>query len=97
MDSLDQPNASGFNGHQSQLGPGYGRIGYMYGGHSGGYWGGPIPQPSIEPKGPGVEGAPAAPRAMRQGLPNTSILRQRGFHMQARSWGGSDTPGTLQR
>ena len=27
------------------------------------------------PDGPGVEGAPAAPRAMRQGLPNTSVLR----------------------
>jgi hypothetical protein len=27
------------------------------------------------PEGPGVEGAPAAPRAMRQGLPNTSVLR----------------------
>ncbi|CAG8937832.1 unnamed protein product [Penicillium salamii] len=29
------------------------------------------------PPGPGVEGAPAAPRAMRQGLPNTSVYRQR--------------------
>ncbi|KAJ5742457.1 uncharacterized protein N7511_011476 [Penicillium nucicola] len=29
-------------------------------------------------EGPGVEGAPAAPRAMRQGLPNTSVLRLSG-------------------
>jgi hypothetical protein len=36
------------------------------------------------PPGPGVEGAPAAPRAMRQGLPNTSVFRQRGFQPQGR-------------
>ena len=35
--------------------------------------------------GPGVEGAPAAPRAMRQGLPNTSVFRQRGFQIQGRA------------
>lgn len=37
-----------------------------------------------EPKGLGVAGAPAAPRAMRQGLPNTSI-RNRGFAIVGRA------------
>jgi hypothetical protein len=32
-----------------------------------------------------VEGAPAAPRAMRQGLPNTSVFRQRGFQIHGRT------------
>jgi hypothetical protein len=32
----------------------------------------------VRPEGQGVEGAPAAPRAMRQGLPNTSVLRLSG-------------------
>ena len=42
---------------------------------------------------PGVEGAPAAPRAMRQGLPNTSVFRQRGFQIQGRaSNSGYDLP-----
>lgn len=39
----------------------------------------PMPFGSNGPSapGPGVEGAPAAPRAMREGLPNTSVYRQR--------------------
>ncbi|KAJ5346311.1 hypothetical protein N7541_008793 [Penicillium brevicompactum] len=39
--------------------------------------------------GPGVEGAPAAPRAMRQGLPNTSVYRQR-VQVQGRASNPSD-------
>ncbi|KAJ5129930.1 uncharacterized protein N7515_005969 [Penicillium bovifimosum] len=39
----------------------------------------------FEQRGPGVEGAPAAPRAMRQGLPNTSVLRQRNFQIHGRA------------
>ncbi|KAJ5550337.1 hypothetical protein N7535_001723 [Penicillium sp. DV-2018c] len=39
----------------------------------------------FEQRGTGVEGAPAAPRAMRQGLPNTSVLRQRNFQMQGQA------------
>jgi hypothetical protein len=45
---------------------------------------GPTPfVPPSEPRGQGVEGAPAAPRAMREGLPNTS-MRGRVFHSQGR-------------
>ncbi|KAJ5384101.1 hypothetical protein N7517_002012 [Penicillium concentricum] len=56
-------------------GPGYGSNGY--GQYRYGRYG--------QERGPGVEGAPAAPRAMRQGLPNTSVLRQRGFQIQGRA------------
>lgn len=79
IDNLGQPMQMNSNDHQGPMGPGFGRGGFMRGhGARGGYWNGPY-QPHIEQsKGPGVEGAPAAPRAMRQGLPNTSVLRQRG-------------------
>jgi hypothetical protein len=99
IDSLDQ--ASGPmepNGYQNHMGPGYGRGGYMRGpmpgGRGGGYWGGMNGsyQPQMLPQNPGVEGAPAAPRAMRQGLPNTSVLRQRGFHAQGKASVSSNTP-----
>lgn len=95
IDSLDQSMPTGPNAYQG--GPGYGRGGYMRGsgaGGRGGFWGGQMSgyQPNIEPRGPGVEGAPAAPRAMRQGLPNTSVLRQQGFHSQGRNSISSNTP-----
>ncbi|KAI2713930.1 hypothetical protein CBS147354_7574 [Penicillium roqueforti] len=57
-------------------GPGYGHMSNEYGQYRYGRYG--------QEPGPGVEGAPAAPRAMRQGLPNTSVLRQRGFQIQGR-------------
>ncbi|KAH1287062.1 hypothetical protein KXW19_006654 [Aspergillus fumigatus] len=100
IDSLDQsnhyqmmPNASmGMPGH---FGMGYGR-GYMRGqfpgGRGGGFGGAPFmggPNMQQEPRGQGVEGAPAAPRAMREGLPNTSILRQRNYFAQGRPSGAS--------
>ncbi|CAG7920208.1 unnamed protein product [Penicillium olsonii] len=43
------------------------------------------------PPGPGVEGAPAAPRAMRQGLPNTSVYRQRMVQGRASNPSDPDT------
>lgn len=63
-------------------GPGRGR-GVMGGMMPGSY------QPNLPagPRGPRVKGAPAAPRAMRQGLPNTSVLRQRGFQDQGHAFG----------
>jgi hypothetical protein len=57
-------------------GPGYGLMNNGYGQYRYG---------RVEQRGPGVEGAPAAPRAMRQGLPNTSVLRQRNFQIQGRA------------
>jgi hypothetical protein len=73
--------------------PGFGRgrppmRGGFYSGRRGslpnGNFQGPPPfVPSSEPRGQGVEGAPAAPRAMREGLPNTS-MRGRIFHPQGR-------------
>lgn len=100
IESLDQSMANGPPGWQ---GPGYGRGGFRGPvGHGGGYWGGPMHtagayhQPSMPPKPPVVEGAPAAPRGMRQGLPNTSMLRQRAFQ-QARVSGGNNTPVMSQR
>ncbi|KAJ6090325.1 hypothetical protein N7486_009140 [Penicillium sp. IBT 16267x] len=92
IDSLDQALPTGPGGYQGPMGPGYGRGGYMRGSMAngrGGYWGGHVSQSHIEPRNPGVEGAPAAPRAMRQGLPNTSVLRQRGFHQARPSIGNS--------
>ncbi|KAF9891646.1 hypothetical protein FE257_003658 [Aspergillus nanangensis] len=91
IDSLDQANAaqgmmSGPMGMGGHMGQGYGRGGgYMRGayhgarggGFAGGYMSGSNMSPM--PRGPGVEGAPAAPRAMREGLPNTSVLRHRNF------------------
>ncbi|KAJ5142377.1 hypothetical protein N7526_003372 [Penicillium atrosanguineum] len=91
IDSLDQSMSTGMNGFQGPMGPGYGRGGYMRGSGRG-YWGGPAGsyQPQMQqPRGLGVEGAPAAPRAMRQGLPNTSVFRQRGGFHQARGSRGS--------
>jgi hypothetical protein len=95
IDSLDQANGAhgvpggpmGMPGHMNQ---GFGRGGgFMrggYGGGRGGYGG----QQFIQPRGQGVEGAPAAPRAMRQGLPNTSVYRHRNFQAPGR---GSMPPG----
>lgn len=83
IDSLDQSTPHNPMGWQ---GPGYGRGGFRGpAGRGGGYWGaGPMSIPGnyhapMPPKAPVVEGAPAAPRGMRQGLPNTSMLRQRAF------------------
>ena len=93
IDSLDQDSAAhamptGFAGmHGPPMGPGFGRGGYMRGpfpgGRGGGFPGPPfVPGPTV---GQGVEGAPAAPRAMRQGLPNTSVFRQQqSFHTRGR-------------
>ncbi|OJJ47309.1 hypothetical protein ASPZODRAFT_159216 [Penicilliopsis zonata CBS 506.65] len=66
------PRGGGYmrGGHFGRGGPnGFGRGGGFMAGNNG----------PIEPRGLGVEGAPAAPRAMREGLPNTSVLRQRMF------------------
>ncbi|CAI7655228.1 unnamed protein product [Penicillium glandicola] len=71
-------------------GPGYGRMSNGYGQYGYGRYG--------QERGPGVEGAPAAPRAMREGLPNTSVLRQRGFQIQGRaSISGEPTEDTRTR
>lgn len=89
IDSLDQANPTGFAptgpaGMAGHMGMSFGRGGYMRGGFAGGRGGlGPYMSGSNMPTGPGVEGAPAAPRAMRQGLPNTSVLRHRGYQPQA--------------
>lgn len=95
IDSLDQAASTGLK--PSQGAPGYGRGGYMRGtgmGARGGFGGASMSgyQPNLEQKGPGVEGAPAAPRAMRQGLPNTSVLRQRGFQNSGRASISSTLP-----
>lgn len=84
IETLDQSMPNSNNGWD---GPGYGRGGYQ--GHAQGlgrgrgFWAGqPMGggyQPPMPPKAPVVEGAPAAPRGMREGLPNTSMLRQRAF------------------
>lgn len=42
-----------------------------------------------EPKGLGVEGAPKAPKALREGLPNTSIRGGRGFSIVGRAANGA--------
>jgi len=39
----------------------------------------------VEPKGLGVEGAPKAPKALREGLPNTGIRGGRGFSIVGRA------------
>lgn len=88
IDSFDQPIPLNPGAHANPMGSGYGRGGYMRGPSRGGFDGGPLSGPyqpantPMEPRGVGVEGAPAAPRAMRQGLPNTSVFRQRGFQVQ---------------
>ena len=43
------------------------------------------PVPPAEPKGLGVEGAPKGPKALREGLPNTSIRGTRGFSIVGRA------------
>lgn len=107
IDSLDQSVSNGPPNWQGPgpMGPGYGRGGFRGPvGRGGGYWPGPASmtgpyqhqhQHPIPPKAPVVEGAPAAPRGMRQGLPNTSMLRQRAFQ-QGRAPTGSITPATSQ-
>lgn len=77
-------------GYQPQPGFGFGRGGlpmrggFHHGGRGGGFANGPFgpsphqPVPPTEPRGQGVAGAPAAPRAMREGLPNTG-MRNRVF------------------
>ncbi|KAL5001286.1 hypothetical protein BDV10DRAFT_14093 [Aspergillus recurvatus] len=96
VDSLSQPYNVGATAAPTHMPQGFGRGGgYMRGGFHGrgGSFGGQqqfIPAPNMQPRGPGVEGAPAAPRAMRQGLPNTSVFRQRNFQLIGR---GSNTPG----
>ncbi|KAJ5102515.1 hypothetical protein N7532_003044 [Penicillium argentinense] len=96
IDSLDQPAS---NGH-GPMGSGFGRGGFRDpAGRGGGPWGGSMHgsyQPPMPPKPPVVEGAPAAPRGMRQGLPNTSMLRQRGYQ-QGRSQGSNGAPSVSQR
>lgn len=99
IDSIDQASygpsmPSGPTGFTAPTGPGFGRGGFpMRGGYPGGRGGafmngltpgGPQLIATIEPRGQGVAGAPAAPRAMREGLPNTGI-RGRGFHIQGRA------------
>ena len=42
-----------------------------------------------EPKGLGVEGAPKAPKALREGLPNTGIRGGRGFSIVGRAASGT--------
>ncbi|KZF21622.1 hypothetical protein L228DRAFT_156560 [Xylona heveae TC161] len=48
--------------------------------------------PQGPPRGMGVAGAPTAPKALRQGLPNTSVLRNRSFGIGGRA-SQSQTPG----
>ncbi|CAL5868034.1 uncharacterized protein PFLUO_LOCUS2257 [Penicillium psychrofluorescens] len=100
IDSFDQPAPMNPGAYANPMGSGYGRGGYMRGPGRGGFNGGPMPGPyqptnaPMEPRGVGVEGAPAAPRAMRQGLPNTSVFRQRGFQVQGLA--GSHSRGQSQ-
>ncbi|KAL4749205.1 hypothetical protein BDW72DRAFT_178831 [Aspergillus terricola var. indicus] len=95
VDSLNEPYNVGAIAAPTYMHQGFGRGGgYMRGGFHGrgGSLGGQqqyMPAPNMQPRGPGVEGAPAAPRAMRQGLPNTSVFRQRNFHLVGR---GSNQP-----
>ena len=43
------------------------------------------PAPPVEPKGLGVQGAPKAPKALREGLPNTGIRGGRGIAIAGRA------------
>lgn len=101
IDSFDQANAmsAGFVGMPGQMGPGFGR-GYMRGPFPGGRGAG-FPGPPFGPgpnmPGPGVEGAPAAPRAMRQGLPNTSVLRHRQLQAQGRGSVSASRPSEVSQ
>ncbi|KAL4920113.1 hypothetical protein BDW62DRAFT_22749 [Aspergillus aurantiobrunneus] len=89
IDSLDQTNSASSMGAPTPINQGFGRGGFMRGGFHGrgGSFGGQQfnSANNMQPRGPGVEGAPAAPRAMRQGLPNTSVLRQRNFQASGRT------------
>lgn len=90
IDSLDQTNSAGGIGVPTHMNQGFGRGGgYIRGGFHGrgSSFGGQqfMPGNTVPPRGPGVEGAPAAPRAMRQGLPNTSVFRQRNFQPAGRA------------
>ena len=90
IDSIDQTNSATGIGVPTHMNQGFGRGGgYMRGGFHGrgSSFGGQqfMPGNSMPPRGPGVEGAPAAPRAMRQGLPNTSVFRQRNFQPPGRA------------
>ncbi|KAL4941288.1 hypothetical protein BDV06DRAFT_5432 [Aspergillus oleicola] len=109
IDSLGQSEAA-FNmgmgtGIPLNMNQDFGRdSGYMRGGIHGhgrgaSFSGQQFMQPNgMQPRGPVVEGAPAAPRAMRQGLPNTSVFRQRSFQPgrgsrpSARGTEASETP-----
>lgn len=98
LDSLNQSMPMGPYGYQGPMGSGYGRGGFMRGhGGRGGFGGGQYPPHIEQAPGPGVEGAPAAPRAMRQGLPNTSVFRRRAFHTHGKSSISSNTPAVSQR
>lgn len=90
IDSIDAPSQpSAFSNDMSMSimdqGGGRGRP-YMragfYGGGRGGYQNGNFQGP---PPVKGVIGAPAAPRAMRQGLPNTSVRGGRPLPIQGRN------------
>lgn len=106
IDSLNQASdPMEAQGYSNFGGPGYGRGGYsmrggFYAQRGGAHWGAMsnmYQPPQMEPRNPGVEGAPAAPRAMRQGLPNTSVLRQRGFQLHGKGSMSSHTPASSQR
>lgn len=90
IDSLDENTSAGPNGYHNHPNSGFEHGGFMRGGPATQrFMGGPMP-PQVEQRNPGVEGAPAAPRAMREGRPNTSLLRQRGFQNQSRTPSGSN-------
>ncbi|KAF7586839.1 hypothetical protein BBP40_008247 [Aspergillus hancockii] len=104
IDSLDQALANAAQGMPNgpmmhgPTGPGFGRGGFMRtpfaGGRVGPFTGAPfMAGPNMAaPRGPGVEGAPAAPRAMREGFPNTSVLRHRSFQGPGRPPASSTRP-----
>ncbi|KAJ6008261.1 hypothetical protein N7540_012237 [Penicillium herquei] len=91
IDSLDESMVGGRGDYGGHMGMAY-RRGYM---REPPFWGNTGIQPHLEATNPGVEGAPAAPRAMREGLPNTSVLRQRGFY-QGNPSAGNNMPVTAQ-
>ncbi|KAL4933330.1 uncharacterized protein BDV17DRAFT_287001 [Aspergillus undulatus] len=103
IESLDQSGGAVNMGGPVPMNQGFGRGGgYMRGGFHGrgASFGGQqfMPANNMQQRGPVVEGAPAAPRAMRQGLPNTSVFRQRNFQAgrgsvpATRGTGASETP-----
>ena len=102
--SATQPMYNGSAGIIGQqmggyMGPGFGR-GYMrssfQAGRGGPFVGGKpgmagLNMPS-EPSGQGVVGAPAAPKAMREGLPNTSVFRRRGVPIPGHTASSASLP-----